>query len=200
MANLFSESIYGQRMYEYYPEVISCIKEFQAILDGEYPEFESLHSTKEDVLNNAYLYTMDKDRILAWEKVLKIVPLSDSTIEDRREVIIARIRGQGKLNTTVINSIVNTFTGGTAISWVADSTLYVEITPPPNNKQYKFENIENELKNKVPAHLGLVVTRNYFTWDEVNNGARTWGDVKDDFGTWESVYLFVASAYRRVSK
>jgi hypothetical protein len=184
-------------MYDYYPQVISCIADFQAILKAEYPEFEEMSLTRDKVIENSYLSTMDETRIMNWEKVLKIVPLPNSTIEDRRDVIMARLRGQGKLNTSVINTIVNTFTGGSANSWVEDSTLFVEITPSPTNKQYRFENIEQELKNKVPAHLELNVFRNYYTWGEVNKTTSTWGSVKTDFGTWENVYLFVASTYRR---
>ena len=192
MSGKFSESIFGQRMYDCYPQVISCITDFRAILEAEYPEIERINTAKDETLDNGYLLTMNLDRIKDWERVFKITPSVDSTIEDRRDVIIARIRGQGKLNTSVINTIVNTFTGGTANSWVANSTLYVEITPPPNNKQYRFENIERELSKKVPAHLGLVVTRNYYTWGEVKNTCATWQDVLDKFTTWENVCLFVA--------
>ena len=200
MSNEFSTSMFGQRMIDYYPPVIAGIKEFRSIISAEYPEIENLHAAKDNVLNNAYLSTMDENRIAAWEKALKIVPLANSTIEDRRDVIIARMRGQGKLNTEVINTIVNSFTGGTAKSWIENSTLYVEITPPPDNKQYRFENVENELKNKVPAHLGLVVIRNYYTWGELKNNNETWQDVSDNFAKWEDALLYTESTYKGVSK
>lgn len=183
--------MYRERMNNYYPTVIQKITEFQAIINGEYPEFEELKGAQEDVLNNAYLLTMGEDRIIEWEQILGIKPLENSTISDRRDTIIARIRGQGKLNTALINSIVNAFTGGTANSWVTDGVLYVEITPPPGNKQYQFANVEQELNNKVPAHLGLQVSRNYYTWGEIKSTNATWQDVNNNFDTWEDVYLFV---------
>lgn len=183
--------MYRERMNSYYPTVIQKITEFQAIIDSEYPEFEDLAVTQEQIINNAYLLTMDENRIGEWEKILGIKPIENSSLSDRRETIIARIRGQGKLNTTLINNIVNTFTGGTANSWVQDGVLYVEITPPPDNKQYKFANVEQELNNKVPAHLGLQVSRNYYTWGEIKNTTNTWQDVKDSFDTWEDVYIFI---------
>ena len=133
---------------------------------------------------------MSESRIEQWENILNIKPLDNSSVDDRRDTIIARIRGQGKLNTELINAIVNAFTGGTANSWVEDSTLYVEITPPPNNKQYQFANVEQELSLKVPAHLGFSVKRNYFEWDEVKDKYATWQDVKDGFAAWYDVYLF----------
>lgn len=183
--------MYQERMNSYYPEVIRSIEEFQAIIDSEYPEFEALEIAKNSIIDNAYLSTMGETRIIQWEKILNIRPLDDSSLDDRRETIIARIRGQGKLNTALINSIVNAFTGGSANSWVANSTLYVEITPPPDNKQYKFANVEQELAKKVPAHLGFVVSRNYYTWEETKQRFATWQNVKDNFDTWNDVYIFV---------
>ena len=183
--------MYRERMNSYYPQVIQSILEFQAIIDSEYPEIESANVSKEDVLANAYLTTMDIDRIIQWEKLLGIRPIEGSSKEDRRETIIARIRGQGKLNSALINTIVNTFTGGTAKSWIKDSILYVEIIPPPKNKQYRFENVEQELAKKIPAHLGFEISRNYFTWEDIKNSFTTWEDVNSANDTWEDVFLFV---------
>ena len=184
--------MYRQRMIGYYPSVISAIQEFQAIIDAEYPEFDAQYTAKKDVLNNAYLLTMDEARIKQWEGSLGIVPIASSTLGDRRDTIIARVRGQKKLNSALVNSIVNAFTGGTAKSWVEDGVLYVEITPPPSNKQYQFANVEQELAKKVPAHMGLKVSRNYYSWFEVKNTFATWGDV-NVLDNWETIYLLVPS-------
>ena len=178
-------------MNEYYPKVIQAILEFRAIIDSEYPEIEELSNSVQHIVDNGYLTTVSKERIEQWENMLGIQPLENSTVEDRRDTVIARIRGQGKLNSETINIIVGTFTGGTANSWVKDSTLYVEITPPPDNKSYRFENVEQELAKKVPAHLGFKVERNYYTWGEIENNYATWGDVEASFGKWEDVLLFV---------
>lgn len=187
----FCNSVYGQRMINYYPPVISYIQEFRAIIESEYPEIEALHTNKDAALNDVYLLTMGEDRISSWEKILGIAPINGSSLGDRRDTIIARIRGQGKLNTALISSIVNAFTGGTANSYVKNSTLYVIITPPPTNKQYQFANVKQELAKKVPAHLGLEVSRNYFSWNDIKTNFTTWNDVKSDLSTWENVYLFI---------
>ena len=182
--------MYRERMNNYYPQVIQSIKEFQAIIDAEYPEFEDLEEGKYKLIEDAYLTTMSEQRVEQWENILGIKPLESSSVSDRRETIIARIRGQGKLNTELISSIVNAFTGGTANSWVDNSILYVEITPPPGNKQFKFANVERELSLKVPSHLGFNVSRNYYEWGDVKNNNNTWQDVKDNFDSWYDLYLF----------
>ena len=182
--------MYQQRMFGYYPPVIQSIIDFKAIIDSEYPEFEELHGSVTDSVYEAYLFTMSENRIKEWEQILGITPIPTSTLQDRRETIIARIRGQGKLNTNMINSIVKTFTGGTAKSKVSNGILYVEIELPSDNKTYVFENVEQELRHKIPAHLALKVGRNYYTWLEVNAIHDTWQSVKDNFNNWEEVLLY----------
>ena len=186
------DTVSGDRMRKYYPKVISDIQEFKAIVRAEGFEVDFLKSELSIVVDDAYLTTMSEERIKEWEKLLSLTITSDETIEDRREKIIAIIRGSGKLNTSTINSIVGSFTNGaTAKSYIEDSVLYVKIFPPEGNKQYKFTNVENALRNKVPAHLGLVVTRNYATWGEISNNFASWKAVAQS-DNWETIKLYVA--------
>ena len=179
--------MYRDRMIGYYPQAIQSILEFQAIVDGEHQEFNGIDGGLNQIILDAYLTTMSEERIKQWEKRLNIQPLSNSTLSDRRETIIARIRGQGKLNTESINRIVNTFTGGTAKSWIEDSILHVEITPAPGNKDYQFINLKQELVSKIPAHLGFEVYRVYPTWGEVKTNDQDWLGVHINYDTWDDV-------------
>ena len=181
--------MYRERMIGYYPPILRSIKEFQAIANSTSSELEELDVVKADVLSNAYLTTMGEERLKQWEKILNIVPVENSTIEDRRDTVIARIRGQGKLNTALINTIVKTFTGGTADSWIKDGVLYVKITPPQGNKQYKFDNVVQELRLKIPAHLGLDVQRKYLLWGEVDDANHSWKQVRACYKTWGDMLL-----------
>lgn len=184
-------TISGERMFSYWPQAIQQILEFQALIRPEGFEIDFLSNDIDLAVNEAYLLTMGEERISAWEKALGISHSAEDTVEDRRDAVIARIRGQGKLNTALIDAIVNAFTGGTAISYVENSTLYVKITPPPTNKQYKFDNVVRELEKKVPAHLGLVVTRNYATWGEVKDNYADWNAISQ-LANWEDLMLWIA--------
>ena len=184
-------SISGERMLNYYPEVIQRLIEFQALIKSEGFEVDFIHNDIELILNEAYLTTMGENRIVEWEKALGIPINNDDSLEDRRDVIIARIRGQGKLNTALINAIVSAFTNGVAESYFQDSVLYVNITPPPDNKQYKFENVERELMKKIPAHIGLSVKRDYATWGEVKTNFGSWAIVSQR-SDWDSLKAYIA--------
>lgn len=188
---------YNEQMLSRYPEVIKAIKEFQLLTKVESVEVESLHDELTKILCNAYIVDADATKISQWESFLGITPLpkGDSTDElwlsDRRETILARLYRTQKLNSQSIAEVVSIFTGGSALSYFKNGTIHVYITPPKDNKQYQFLNVEQELRNKIPAHLSLRVERNYYTWEEIESSNRTWEDVENNFPTWEDVLLFV---------
>ena len=43
---------------------------------------------------------------------------------------------------------------------------------------------------KVPAHLAIKVSRNYYNWLDIQEKYQTWQDIKDNFNNWEEVLLF----------
>lgn len=181
----------GSRMLNYYPQVIKQILEFQALMYAEGFEIDFLKSDIQLIANNAYLNTMDESRIAEWEEVFELPYKADYSIEDRRDRIIAEFRGNDKLNTAAIESIVSTFTKGSTTSFIKDGVLYVQILPPGENKQYRFENVESALKKRVPAHLGLVVTRHYSTWGEVKDNFTSWETVAS-MENWDELKLYIA--------
>ena len=186
---------YNKQMLNYYPEVIKAIREFQLLISTQSMQVEEMHKNLIIVLGNSYVSTADESRIEQWEKVLGITPLPQGSdtletwLSDRRETILARLYTAKKLNTKSIAEIVSVFTNGTATSYFKDSTIHVLISPPKNNKQYKFENVEQELRKKIPAHLMFQVSRNYYTWLESQEKYSTWGDVNNACENWETLLL-----------
>lgn len=186
---------YNEQMLNYYPEIIKAIREFQVLIESQSLQVEELHTELTRLLSNAYVSDADEFRIEQWERFLGINPLPqgeddlETWLADRRETILARLYKVEKLNTKSISDIVSIFTGGTAKSYFKDSTIYVLIYPPKDNKQFKFTNVEQELSKKIPAHLMFQVDRNYYTWLQVKENNNTWGDVKNTYDSWEEVLL-----------
>ena len=174
---------YNEQMLNYYPEVIKAFREFQALIASQSVQVEELHAVLTDLLKNAYLESADETAIERWEAILGITPLpqredSDETyLQDRRETILARLYDHTPLNTASIAKIVKIFTGGDARSEFKDSTIYVYINPPKDGKAYKFDNVVQELQNKLPAHLMLSVQQDYYTWLQTKENYPTWDDL-----------------------
>ena len=186
---------YNEQMLNYYPEVVKAIREFQVLIRTQSLQVEEMHEKLINLLEDAYVSTANESRIEQWEKVLGITPLpkGEDTMEtwlsDRRETILARLYQTPKLNTKSISDIVKIFTGGEAKSFFKDGVIYVVITPPKQNKQYKFQNVEQELSKKIPAHLMFQVDRNYYTWLQTKETYSTWDEIKNALENWEAVLL-----------
>lgn len=192
---------YNEQMLNYYPEVIKSIREFQGLIATQSLQVEEMHEALVKILGNSYISTSDETRIVEWEKMLGITPLpqgednEETWLKDRRETILARLYSTPKLNSKSISDIVSIFTGGGAESYFSpsDSTIVIRIRPPKGSKQYKFQNVEQELRNKIPAHLTFTVSRAYFTWLQARSLWATWSDVlKVEAGEnriWENVLL-----------
>lgn len=180
-------------MYEYWPLVVQIIVDFQIVIASEYPEFEMAWAAKDAVLENAYLFTMDENRTTEWETILRLGHDESDSLEQRRDAVIARLRGMGKLNTESINRIVNAFTGGTAESYVENSTLYVWVIPPKESRAYKFKSIEDEIAMRKPAHLGLNVSRRFQTWNDVKSNCSTWQVESNKYNTWNDTFYDISN-------
>lgn len=182
------ESFYGYKMLNYYPEVIKTLMEYQALINGLGFEFDFLKCHFNFTLNDFYLNTMGEERLKEWEKLLGIAPKTNDPIQNRRSVVMARLQGGFKLNTTSIASIVLTLTGRKCKSYVKDSCLYVKIQP---TDQYDVDiptsAVETELKRRIPAHLCLNVARDYLTWGDVANHFKDWNEVSTHYDNWDQV-------------
>ena len=183
---------YNAQMLNYYPEIIKAIKDFQELIKVQSFEVEEMHEELAKILTNAYVSTADESNLAKWEKFLGITPLEqgeddlETWISDRRETILARLYHTEKMNSKSIEDVVKIFTGGQVKSYFRDGVIYVLISPPRGGKKYKFENVEQELQKKTPAHLILNVQQNYRTWGEVKNTHVTWKGVFD-VSNWEEV-------------
>lgn len=192
---------YNEQMLNRYPEVIKAIREFQLLIKTQSMEVEEMHKHLTNILSNAYITSADEETIAMWEQYLGITPLDqgddtlEAWLEDRKETILARLYQVERLNSATIADIVKIFTGGTVTSFFRDGTIHVYIDPPNDSKQYKFENVEQELRKKVPAHLNFVVSRNYYTWLQTKNDYSTWNDVYNGVSTWEELLFKQATAY-----
>lgn len=177
----------GTKMIGWYPTTVVAVDALRAVNDVVGHELDNARARGALLNNNAFLFWMDESRLAEWENALEIDVPENSTVEERRNVIIAKIRGQNKFNVSNIKSIVKTFTGGDAEVTVADGVISVQVLPPNNGQLYNQSALVWELKNKIPAHMQLNIERYYSTWGDVKNNETSWQSIRSGYTNWDAL-------------
>lgn len=79
------------RVQRYYPNVIANADEFKQFATLENEEFKSIWEVLFKWFKNKFVYEADLQGIQRWEEMLKIIPKSKETLEDRRSNILVKI-------------------------------------------------------------------------------------------------------------
>ena len=80
-----------RKMLAYLPNVLREVRDFQCLAGQYQGAFETLWRLERETEDNFYLFTADKRGLVHWEAILGIVPREGASIEERRQVVAARI-------------------------------------------------------------------------------------------------------------
>jgi len=173
----------------YLPPFYNGVLEMEQLLAAEDAEFNEAAEYNLWIIDQSTITNADESRIREWEKLLQIIPAG--TLAQRKMMVIATLRGKGKLNEAKIKMITESFTGDTdAEVTFANSTLRVRILPPDNGEIFLFPDVERALLPLIPAHIRLKVERWYCTWGDIKNNKASWQAVNNDFATWNDVKMW----------
>ena len=77
-------------LFDHLPTFIQVYREISHIMNTENPEFQLLCDESERIKNNQFIQTCDLTGIARFEKMLKIVPSPDDTLESRISRVLVR--------------------------------------------------------------------------------------------------------------
>lgn len=156
---------YYEELQSYQPSFYMAVVEMQEILKASGIVLDAAHEELLKTFRNAFIATIDSDGVKQWEEILEL-NLQTRTLEEARSVIVATIRGLGKLNKTSIKEIADSFQNGVVDVEFKDGVIHIEyvskIGVPPN-----YSDFESTLEKLKPAHLGLKFTFRYNTHREL---------------------------------
>lgn len=181
-----------ERMREMQPEYWYEYEEMQELLKALGLEIDDVNAEGELVLTDAFIMTMEEDRIEEWEKWLGLPP--NGTLEERRLAILDYFMVIAKLTRDAIKTIVSASCNGARAEVVfKDSILRVEIKPLPEHdtEEVDMAKVYKQLYTRKPCHISLTLTRWYGSWGDIKQGFNTWQALKDDRPTWNAVKLFI---------
>lgn len=106
----------------YVPPFVYEKKEMDALYTAQGYEVGLARHNLEDLVDQCFVSTATWG-LIRWEEVFGIATNMSLSYEQRREIIIAKIRGQGTTTAEMIRSVAEAFTGG-EVEVIEDSPNY----------------------------------------------------------------------------
>lgn len=155
-------------LLSYLPPFLQEYEEHQHIMISETSEFNKAWHAAERVRKNAFITTADEYGIERFEKLLKILPFQNETLEQRRNHVLSSWNSQIPLSKAKIIEKISALCNGIenfVIGYGKNSyTLVVRITL--NQKEAK-DAVEDMLKSCVPMNVVLDVDLIYNNYEEL---------------------------------
>ena len=182
----------GEDIHPYKPDLMRYLPYYyvsstimKAIQDAYAEELGYVYYFLEDFLKQFLTPTTATWGLAFWEQELGLKTDTSKIYEERREIVLARLRGMGTVGKDVIKRAAEAFSGGEAdvIEYPAEHRFVVKFVGTlgvPKNMASFIEMIE-DLK---PAHLTYGFEYTYTCWNMLKEitwaqaGMGTWNDLK----------------------
>ncbi|WP_276355427.1 YmfQ family protein [Cohnella caldifontis] len=139
LAELTLNSEHGRKMMGYLPGFYATSRIMTSVMDAQGDELDKLGSALDDILAQYFVSTASWG-LEIWERELGIPVDQEKPVEQRRAVVLSKIRGIGTVTVSLIKSVAEAFDGGT-----------VEVTAQPEQYRFTVKFIDTL---GVPANLG----------------------------------------------
>ena len=168
----------------YAPPFLAEIREMAEIYRTQGYEVGQLQHDLEDLIDQCYIVTATWG-LPRWEQMFGVATNMSLTYEQRREILMAKLRGQGTRTKKMIEDTAAAFSGG-EVKVIEDNPRhlfiirFIGIKGIPRNMQ-AFVSMLEDIK---PAHLAYRFEYRYTTWNELKPytwnhlGGMTWDDVR----------------------
>lgn len=188
---MYGNSVYGLKKYaddkassgmqddyyvdlaRYVPTFLAEIREMAEIYRVQGYEAGKLQHDIEDIIDQCFVDTATWG-LLRWESVYGIITNMSLSYEQRREIVKAKMRGQGTTTKRMIQETAAAFSGG-EVNVIEDNAhnhfivKFIGIKGIPRNMQAFIEMLE-DIK---PAHLSYEFQYTYTLWGNLKKF--TWG-------------------------
>lgn len=122
-----------------------------------------------------------------WEELFNLKDNKDLSYEERREAILLRKNTYGVISDDFFKLEAEKFYESIMLQHYDIYENEIEICGSYRairESFLKYEQMLNHLRNILPAHLGLNITTNLVTWNELSNADIRFGDLKENNLTW----------------
>lgn len=176
---------YFADLARYVPPFLAELQELAELYRTEGYEIGYLQHNLRDLFDQAFIVSATWGLVL-WERMYGVTTNMSLSYEQRREILMAKLRGQSTTTKQMIRDTAAAFSGG-EVQVIEDNPCYhfivrfVGVKGIPRNMQ-AFIDMLNEIK---PAHLSYSFEYTYTVWGNLKG--LTWGELKAK--TWDEVRI-----------
>lgn len=177
-------------MFGYLPDYYRTSRVMDAVLNSQGTELLGLRQTFDDILDQFFIDTASW-RLDYWEEELGLAVSPEQPVEQRRDKIKSRLRGQGTATIKLVKQVAETYDKG-KVNVIEDISSYIitlrfidTIGIPAN-----LDDLKAAVRAVVPAHLELEYDFNYFIWDELDKKNWTWDALDGEHLTWDELAVY----------
>lgn len=158
------------------------------ILDREAEEMARLNANIDDVLAQFFIETATWG-LARWERIFGITAEPGRTYEQRREVLLSKLRGVGTLTAELIENVASAYSNGEVkvTNKAAEYTIVITFVSTLGIPEQMAE-LRAAVRDITPAHLAIEYVFRFYTYAEVAAGGRTYGDVIATRKTYREIY------------
>lgn len=175
-------------LMNYMPEYYQNSNAIKNMLDSHSYEVGKLLVTIEDVEKQLYINTATWGLDI-WEAVYGITTNLTATYEDRREVIKAKMRGQGTITKQMLKKTAEAFSGGEVeIIEYPEQDLFIVKFIGVKGIPRNMAGFISMLDHITPSHLEYNIQYSYTVWDMIEDKNITWNFAKQN--TWNQLKTY----------
>lgn len=149
------------------PDLYDGIKDFQELLKAESKQLANLEQWSDGSLDQFFVETASW-ALSRWEKIFGIYVDVNKPLDQRRSVILAKLRGAGVTTVALVKEVAD--------SWYNGSTEIIESSGKVSIKfnsnlgvPSNLSDVEKALREIIPAHLLIEFLFSYLLIRDVHN-------------------------------
>lgn len=127
-------------------------------------------------VNSRSVLTADSEYLKKWEAMYLIPSDENKPLSERRSVLLAKLRGVGTVNVSMIKNMAESFEFGevevTPVNGGVNIEFVSNLGVPPN-----LRDIEQTLRDIIPAHLEVYFRFRYNTYNETEEVYGTYDEL-----------------------
>ena|SRR5690554_1312640 len=146
-----------KQMQEYWPSVLQEIEEFKELVNTENIEINGLKESITNLIDDQFIQTATERGIARREKIYKITPFADDSLETRRFRVLARENDKLPYTYRVLENKLNQLCGENGYVMTLNAGEYTLNIKIELVVKRMFDEVDKLARKMAPANLVIAV-------------------------------------------